>query len=485
MIILPDLKNRKTAVFGLGATGLATAKALSASGAQVFTWDEYPAARERAANTAYSCEHPKNWPWAELQFLALSPGVPLTHPKPHAIVRKARSAKVRILGDLELFAMALSARTKAERPNIVAITGSNGKSTTTALIGHILKDTGREVGVGGNIGEPLLAMAPFHKDRVYVLELSSYQLDLASSFHADIAILLNLSPDHLDRHGDMAGYAAAKQRIFFNQTKDDVAIIGVDDEYAQGICATLSGKQEARVYPISVKGALGHGVYSLGGNLYYNLSGKSGEAGAVDQIPTLRGAHNRQNAAAALAACSILGVAPSVSIKAMERFKGLPHRSETIARLDGVSFVNDSKATNVDAAARALTAFDNIFWIAGGRAKQDGAAPLKTLMSRVQRTYLIGDAAEDFERALGAAVASVQCGNLAVAVAAATRDALEFRRRTGEEAVVLLSPACASQDQFKNFEDRGETFRRLVMDEAEAIRAQGDDAAPSTGGAAA
>ena len=225
MIRIPDLKNKKTAVFGLGATGLASAEALVASGAQVFTWDENPEAREKAKKTAYDPDHPKNWPWAELQFLVLSPGIPLTFPKPHAIVRKAKTAGVRVLGDIELFSMALNATPPEERPRIVAITGSNGKSTTTALIAHILKEAGRDAFAGGNIGEPLLAMPAFEKSNIYVLELSSFQLDLAFTLRANIAILLNVSPDHLDRHGDMARYLAAKQRIFYNQTSDDTAIV--------------------------------------------------------------------------------------------------------------------------------------------------------------------------------------------------------------------------------------------------------------------
>ena len=481
MILLPDLKNKKTAVFGLGATGIATAEALVASGAQVFTWDENGAAREKTKNTAYHADHPKNWPWAELQFLVLSPGIPLTFPKPHAIVRKARSAKVKIVGDLELFAWALNNMPEKDRPTVVAITGSNGKSTSTALIAHILAETGRDVSMGGNIGNPLLAMEPFQKEHTYVLELSSFQLDLASSLRANISILLNISPDHLDRHGDMAHYIAAKQRIFYNQTKEDVAIVGVDDEHAQGICAVLSGRKQAQVIPVSTKGALGHGVYTLDGRLFYNFGGKSGEAGAVNNIATLRGAHNWQNASAALAAAINLGVAPSVAVKAMERFEGLAHRMETIASIGDVGFVNDSKATNAEATAQALSAYKDVFWIAGGQAKEGGVTGLRDMMGRVRGAYLIGDAAEQFEAELAGAVPCSRCGNLAGAVSRASRDA----RQSGLPApVVLLSPAAASYDQFKNFEDRGDTFRRLVMDEVAAVSDDADQAKASNGAAA-
>ncbi len=478
MIQLPDLKNKKTAVFGLGATGLAAAEALVASGAQVFTWDENSAAREKTKNTAYAADHPKNWPWAELQFLCLSPGIPLTFPKPHPIVRKARSAKVKILGDLELFAMAVNATPEKDRPKIVAITGSNGKSTCTALITHILAETGRDVFMGGNIGNPLLAMPSFDRERTYVLELSSFQLDLAASLRANISILLNVSPDHLDRHGDMARYLAAKQRIFYNQTAEDTAIIGVDDAHCQGVCAILSGRRQAKVVPVSTEGALGHGVYTLDGRLFYNMAQKSGEAGAINHIATLRGAHNWQNAGAALAAVIELGVAPSVAVKAMERFEGLAHRLEIITRIGDVTFVNDSKATNAEAAASALSAYDDIFWIAGGQPKEGGVEALRPLMNRVRGAYLIGNGAETFEAQLAGAAPCVQCGNLAAAVSRASRDA----RQSGLKApVVLLSPAAASYDQFKNFEDRGETFRRLVMDEAAAA----EDAPTEKNGAAA
>ncbi|MEL7486815.1 MAG: UDP-N-acetylmuramoyl-L-alanine--D-glutamate ligase [Pseudomonadota bacterium] len=477
MIRIPDLKNKKTAVFGLGATGLAAARALAASGAHVFTWDENADAREKAKKTPYDPDHPKNWPWAELQFLVLSPGVPLTFPRPHAIVRKAKSAGVRVLGDVELFAMSMNAAPEEERPRVVAITGSNGKSTTTALITHILEETGRPAFAGGNIGQPLLDMPAFEKDNIYVLELSSFQLDLAMTFRANIAVLLNVSPDHLDRHGDMARYLAAKQRIFYNQTADDIAIVGVDDENVQGVCATLSGRKRARVIPVSTQGALGHGVYTLDGRLFYNFGDKSGEAGSIESIATLKGAHNWQNAGSALAATAMLDVAPSVAVKAMERFKGLPHRMETVARIDDITFVNDSKATNAEAAQRALGAYDDIYWIAGGKPKEGGVEALTQQLSNVRGAYLIGEASALFASQLGDATRVEECGNLAAALTRALADARAEGRKTP---TILFSPACASYDQFKNFVDRGDTFRRLVLNEAAAK----EDAAQTPGAAA-
>jgi len=465
MISVPGVKGKKFAVFGLGASGLSTAEALIASGAQVFTWDESKSAREKTANTEYRAEHPKDWPWKELSALVLSPGVPLTHPKPHPIVRKAAVENVEVIGDVELFARALNVLDEKSRPHVIAVTGANGKSTTTALIGHILKDAGRKAIIGGNIGSAVLSLAPLAAENIYVLELSSFQLDLTKSLRANVAVFLNISPDHIDRHGDIAGYVAAKKRIFLNQTPEDWAIVGVDDAYSQGICAELSAEGARKVAPVSAEGALGRGVFALSGRLFYNLDGKTGEAGDVSSARALKGAHNWQNATAALAAVMAEGVSPAVAVKSMERFDGLPHRLETVARIGAVTYVNDSKATNADAAERALKSFTDIFWIVGGKPKEGGVASLRPLMERVRGAYLIGEAATEFEAQLAGAVPCIQCGDLAKATAQAGRDAAQ----SGLAApVVLLSPACASYDQFKNFEERGDAFRRLAQSAARA-----------------
>ncbi len=459
MIVVPGIEKKKIGVYGLGATGLATCEALVASGAEVFSWDEKEEARAKTANTRYRAEHPKTWPWKELRSLALSPGVPLTHPAPHPIVRKAHQAGVEIIGDIEFFARAVNALDVAQRPRVIAVTGSNGKSTTTALIGHMLKETGRDAAVGGNIGKPVLSLPEIVKTRCYVLELSSFQLDLAKSLRVNTALFLNLSPDHIDRHGDMAGYIAAKKRIFLNQMRDDTAIIGVDDVWSQGVCAWLMSSGARKVTPISAEGALGRGVYALNSRLYFSLPSKSGEAGDISGVAALRGQHNWQNAAAALAAAIAEGVAPNVAVRAMERFPGLPHRMEAVAKRGGVLFVNDSKATNADAASRALKSYTDIFWIAGGKPKEGGVESLRPLMERVRGVYLIGEAARDFEAQLAGAAPCVQCGDLASAVLRAARDAAASGF---QNPVVLLSPACASYDQFRNFEERGDVFRKLA-----------------------
>lgn len=461
MILIPDVKRKSIGVFGLGVSGIATCEALAASGARVFSFDENRQARDKTAQTEYRCEHPKNWPWKEMEAVIVSPGVPLTHPKPHAIVRKARMEKVPVMGDTELFARALNKLDARARPRIVGVTGSNGKSTTTALIGHILKQAGEDVYVGGNIGEAVLSLPAFESEAIYVLELSSFQLDLTESLRLNAAAFLNLSPDHIERHGSVDGYLKSKKRIFDNQTKDDLAVIGVDDDYAQSVCTELMARDLAEVRPVSSGSALGRGVYALDGKVYVNLDGKALQAGDLTGARGLRGPHNHQNAAAAIAVCERLGVSPALAVKAAHRFEGLAHRLEEVGRNGKVLFVNDSKATNADATARALNAFDEIFWIAGGKPKEGGALSLKPMMDRVRSVYLIGEAATAFEEQLRGSVHCVLSGDLEKAVAAASADAA---KSDAKNPVVLLSPACASYDQFKNFVERGDRFRSLVSE---------------------
>lgn len=464
MIVIPGFKNKAVGVFGLGVSGLATCEALVASGARVFTWDENASAREKTSGTEYFAEHPKKWPWAELKAIVVSPGVPLTHPKPHAIVRKAQTEKIPVIGDTELFALAVNALPDGQRPRIAMITGSNGKSTTTALIGHILKETGCDVHVGGNIGEAVLSLPAPEKGTIYVLEMSSFQLDLTQSLRADAAVFLNLTPDHIERHGDVDGYLNAKKRIFLNQHEKDIAVICVDDDYTQGVCTELMSTGGRKVIPVSAQGVLGGGVFALDGQLHYNFDGKTSLVGDLSGAHGLRGVHNHQNAAAALAVCVHFGVSPALFIRAAERFESLAHRMEEVGRIGKVLFVNDSKATNADAAARALSAFQDVYWIAGGRQKDGGVVSLAGAVENVRGVYLIGEAAEEFEEQLGDTVNCIQCGDLKTAVAKAKEDAAGSNYGSP---VVLLSPACASYDQFRNFQERGERFRELAGDIAQ------------------
>ncbi len=461
MIIVPDMKSKSVGVFGLGVSGIATCEALVASGASVYSFDEKLEAREKTKNTEYRAEHPKDWPWKELSALVVSPGVPLTHPKPHPIVKKARLEKVPVIGDAELFARAVNALPERERPRIAAVTGSNGKSTTTALIGHMLREAGEEAHVGGNIGEAIMSLPPPDRHGIYVLELSSFQLDLTHSLRANAAVFLNLSPDHIERHGSMEGYFAAKSRIFRNQTAEDLAIVGVDDSWGERLCTELTAAGRAQIAPVSASATLGRGVYALNGAVYFNFDGKTTKAGDLANARALRGAHNHQNAAAALAAALHFGAAPAIAMKAAMSFSSLAHRMEEITRMGKVLFVNDSKATNADAAARALAAFDDVYWIAGGKAKEGGLDALDGKLGAVRKAYLIGEAADLFTEQLKGKTRTKKCAALKKAVAAAYKDAAAS---DAPAPVVLLSPAAASYDQFRNFEDRGDQFRTLVGD---------------------
>ena len=468
MIPITEYAGRDVAVFGLGRTGLSAAKALAAGGARVHAWDDNEKTREKAEAAGVTLSDINKRDWQTFAALVLSPGVPYKFPQPHRIVRMAEMTGVPVVGDMELFARAVQALPERGRPKVVGITGTNGKSTTTALIGHILKQAGRDARVGGNIGKGVLDMAPLNANSVYVLELSSYQLDLVKSLHCDVGVFLNLSPDHLDRHGGIDGYVAAKKRLFLNQTPKDYAIVGVDDLQSQALSMTLSAKADARVIQVSSGYALGRGISAVRGKLYDSLLGKAMPVGDLSDAQALPGRHNHQNAAAAYAACRVLGVEPNTIIEAIKSFPGLPHRLEMIAKVDGVQFVNDSKATNAQAAEQALKAFPRVYWIAGGQAKFDGIDELAPLFPRVAKAYLIGEAQDKFTESLKGKAPSVKCGTLERAVEEALRDA---RQAEEPNPIILLSPACASFDQFKDFEARGEAFRQIV----ESL--VGDDAA--------
>lgn len=458
MIPVRGFEDKTVAVFGLGRTGLTAARALIAGGAKVALWDEKSASREAAAAEGFPVVDLQAADWSQFAALMLSPGVPLTHPKPHWTVEKARAAGVEVLGDVELFARTVNAAPAHKRPKIIAITGTNGKSTTTALIGHLCASAGRDTRVGGNIGLGVLGLEDMHGGAVYVLELSSYQLDLTSSLKPDAVVLLNISPDHLDRHGGMDGYIAAKRRIFLNQGKGDTAIIGVDDPWCQQICTEITAANRRTIWPISAGKAMGRGVYALQGVLYDATGERVVEVADILRARSLPGRHNWQNAAAAYAATRAIGISMQDAVDGLMTFPGLAHRMETVGKIGKVRFVNDSKATNADAARQAMSSYPKFYWIAGGVAKAGGIDDLKDLFPRVAKAYLIGEAAEPFSWTLAGKAECVLSGTLERAVQQAYADAAA----SGEEAIVLLSPACASFDQFSDFEARGEAFRAAV-----------------------
>jgi UDP-N-acetylmuramoylalanine--D-glutamate ligase len=445
--------NRKVGVFGLARSGTACAEALRLGGAEVFAWDDDAQSIEKAKQEGLPTADLRAMDFAVLDALVLSPGVPLTHPKPHWTVEKAKAAGIQIIGDTEVFQREV--RNCGAR--LVAITGTNGKSTTTALTGHLFASAGRDVDVGGNIGTAVFLLRQPVRDRVYVLELSSFQIDLMPSLKPDAGILTNITPDHLDRHGTIENYVAVKARIFANQSVGDTAIIGVDEDWGKDIAARLN--TGARVLPVSVERSLDNGLSAPDGILIERANGKVTGELDLRQLPALRGRHNWQNAAMAYAAGRALGLSLADIRQGLMSFAGLAHRMQEIGRLNGVAFINDSKATNADAAAKALSSFDEIYWIAGGIAKAGGITALASFFPKIRRAYLIGQAADEFAGTIGEQAPFTKTDTLDKAVEAAAQDAVRDGR---PGAVVLLSPACASFDHYRNFEVRGDAFVKAV-----------------------
>ena len=487
MIPLTQYANQKIGVFGLGKAGEATVAALLAGGAEVYAWDDRsspsPLVGEGGRSTHTHVLNPLNvpplpnpppqggrgllrtcnfstWPWAELKALILSPGIPLTHPKPHEVVEYARKANCPIIGDIELLYNA------CPKARYVAITGTNGKSTTTTLIAHILQSAGLTIEVGGNLGTAALSLKPLGAEGIYVLELSSYQLDLVKTTRFNIAAFLNVTPDHLDRHGDMQGYIAAKKHIFERQTAEDTAVIAVDDEYTREVASgQRSAASKVKVVRVSAQSEMAD-IYVKNGELIDPLA-----AGRwpLTAISTLTGKHNWQNAAVAYAVCRACGVAPEVIYKAMQSFSGLRHRLQLAATIGNVRFINDSKATNADATANALAPYNEIYWILGGKPKAGGISTLGDYFPHIVHAFLIGAAEDEFAQTLEGKVPYTRCRTLDVAV----KKAAEMAFKDGKKnAVVLLSPACASFDQFKSFEERGDIFCQLVSELDSSARSQ-------------
>ncbi len=452
------------AVMGLGKSGIATARALMASGAEVLAWDDNEDTRAKAREADIPLTDLSGVNWPEIPTLVLSPGIPHLHPAPHPVAAAAREAGVEIVCDVELLGRAM------REARYLGVTGTNGKSTTTALIGHIMQLGGADVQVGGNLGTPALALDALYQGGTYVLELSSYQLERIFSITFDTAVLLNISPDHLERHGGLEGYIAAKRQIFHRQTSPRAAVIGVDDPHCRAIFQDLTAAGDQIVVPISSAGGkVPGGIYVIDGVLYDDQEGEAIAAIDLKDIPSLPGVHNWQNAAAAYAACKAHGVDRAVITACLRSFPGLPHRQEFVAEVGGVRFVNDSKATNADAAAKALACYDDIYWIVGGRAKEGGLEGLEPLYPNVRHALLIGESSEAFAAALDGKVSTQSCGDLVSAVAKAYALAAAERRSAP---VVLLSPAAASFDQFANFEARGEAFKAAVK-QLEAGQATG------------
>ncbi|MHC2468765.1 UDP-N-acetylmuramoyl-L-alanine--D-glutamate ligase [Bradyrhizobium embrapense] len=457
MIPVTSFSGKTVAVFGLGGSGLASCHALKAGGAEVIAADDSADNVAKAAQAGFTTADLRTVSWANFAALILTPGAPLTHPAPHWSVLKAREAGVEVIGDVELFCR--ERRRHAPNAPFVAITGTNGKSTTTALIAHLMKVAGYDTQMGGNIGTAILSLEPPRMGRVHVIEMSSYQIDLAPSLDPSVGILINISEDHIDRHGTLEHYAAVKERLVVGVQQGGTAIVGVDDGWCRDIADRLD-RAGKRVVRISVKNPLPDGLYVEHETIVRAQGAARSEVARLGGIGSLRGLHNAQNAACASACALAMGIATDVLQNALRSFPGLAHRMEQVGRRGNVLFVNDSKGTNADAAAHALSSFADIYWIAGGKPKAGGITGLTEYFPRIRKAYLIGEAAAEFSGTLGDRVPHEMSGTLDVAIASAARDA----EASGlSEAVVLLSPACASFDQYRNFEIRGTAFRDIVQ----------------------
>ncbi|MCB1390553.1 MAG: UDP-N-acetylmuramoyl-L-alanine--D-glutamate ligase [Rhodobacteraceae bacterium] len=458
MIAVEMYRGLRVGVLGLGRSGLATCAALRAGGAEVCAWDDSPEGRAKAEVAGFAPVDLMRQGVVEgLAALITSPGIPHLYPAPHPVIAACLAAGVPVDNDISLFFQAIAGMDEA--PKVVCVTGSNGKSTTTALIAHLLAEAGREVRMAGNIGTGVLSIDLPGEEGVVVLELSSYQTDLARRLAPDVAVFTNLSPDHLDRHGGMGGYFAAKRRLF-TEGAPARAVIGVDETEGRYLAMQLSeGAEDLRVIRVSsgqkVQGA-GWSVFARKGFLAEWRGGRQVASIDLRAVAGLPGAHNHQNACAAYAAVRALGLAPRQIEAGLTSFQGLPHRSQLVGERNGIRFVNDSKATNVDSAAKALQAFPRIRWIAGGLGKDGGIAGLVPFLGSVSKAYMIGHSARDFALQLGATPHEI-CETMDRAVARAAAEA-----EPGE--VVLLAPAAASFDQYPNFEKRGEHFAALVQD---------------------
>lgn len=451
MTPVTTFRDKTVALFGLGGSGLVTAEALVAGGTKVLAWDDSEGARTAASRRGIALADLRLLDWANVAALVLAPGVPLTHPEPHWTVGLAKGAGVEVIGDVELFARERAAI--APKAPFIAITGTNGKSTTTALIAHLLRTDGRDVQLGGNIGTAILALEPPAENRFHVIEVSSFQIDLAPSLAPSIGVMMNLTPDHIDRHGTIENYAAIKERMV---AEADLAIIGVEDAFSAAMAGRRdqAGKASVRV---SAKAPLPNGLYADGSRIIFARGDNRIEVADLAGIGSLRGSHNAQNAAVAIAVATTLGVSGEKIREGLKSFGGLPHRMEEIGRVSNLLFINDSKATNADSTEKALSAFDSgIYWILGGKQKEGGIELLRPYFGRVAKAYLIGEAAPAFAETLGESVRHINARTLDVALQMALDDGVR------EGGVVLFSPACASYDQYKNYEQRGDHFRALV-----------------------
>lgn len=463
------LDGKPVLVFGLGISGGALIKALKSADIPVIIGDDNPQAlAEMKPTKGVTVLQDRNLDFSTLGALILSPGIPLTHPEPHWSVQAAKDANIEIIGDIELFARGIGG---GAHPTI-GVTGTNGKSTTVSLIAHILTKCKLNAQLGGNIGRPVFELDMSKDNAIAVLELSSFQIDLCPTFRPDISVLLNLTPDHIDRHGTMENYAEVKERIFDTPHlhADGHAIIASDDPYCEKILARARENGLRRITEVSITKDLNEGVFVRDGKLFEAQKEKILQIGNIEDIAALKGQHNYQNAACAYAAARAYGLEPEPIFAAMQSFPGLQHRQFLTRTINGVGYINDSKATNAAATAMALACHNNIYWIVGGRKKKNGLDGLEEFFPRIKHAFLIGESVDDFSEWFDKyGMEYTRCGTMAKAVEQAHAMAQENRGQPGGAGVLLLSPACASYDQYKNFEERGDHFTALVADLTEDL----------------
>jgi UDP-N-acetylmuramoylalanine--D-glutamate ligase len=456
MIIVECFAGQNVIVLGLGRTGKAAARAIQAGGGRVHVWDDNSSLRTEARNLDLQVTDPFLIDWKTVSALVISPGIPHTFPEPHPVALKARNAGVPIISDVDLLGRTQTAA------KYIGITGTNGKSTTTSLIGHVLKCARQHVEVGGNIGIPVLTLEPLAADGFYVLEMSSFLNELTRSISFDAAVLLNITPDHLDRHGSMEGYVAAKEMLFQNQKPGSIAVVGMDDARSMRIYHNLKESRVANVVGISSRKQVKGGVYYKDGIFIDDAFDTQGvvldPSMASGFVPGL----HWQNICATYAVGRHLGFSRSMIMENIRSFTGLAHRQQLVSTIDGIMYINDSKATNMPAVKEALNNFDDIFWILGGRLKTESLTVLSDYFPKVRKAFLIGEAIPSFAQVLeSAGVPFEESGDMEQAVHDARKAALSSGIA---KPTVLLSPACPSFDQFDNFEHRGDVFCQLVRD---------------------
>lgn len=450
MIRIPAVAGATYFILGYAKSGVAAAAALKASGATVLVWDDKEASRQQATAAGYELADPATLDFTRIAAMVMAPGIPLTHPAPHEAVIKARAAGKQVISDIDLLFAACPEAT------FVGITGTNGKSTTTALIAHMLQSAGRKVQMGGNIGTAALSLEPLGNDGIYVLELSSYQLDLIHSNPIKVAVWLNVTPDHFERHGDMAGYIKAKMKIARTDGPQTL-ILGTDEPEMLEVRAALAARPALTLRELSIHHDVASGTILKDGQLH--VTGENAPY-ALAALHALPGTHNAQNAAAAIETCRALGLTRKEIEDGLASFPGLAHRQQQVGVKDGVRFINDSKATNADAASKALACYDPIYWIIGGKPKVGGLTGLEAYAPLIAHAFIIGQASADFASWCAAQkIAHTLCGTLDVATQKAAAMAWNEKKK---DAVVLLSPACASFDQFNSFEERGDAFAALA-----------------------